>query len=477
MDKYVMKFKFIIMETQKIIEKILSDVRYWEFRTISGETNGISLWNGKIHNIGNAATSSFSIRVLFKNGWGFASSSLPYDIRSIGDVTTDSIENIAKIALKNAKISHRFSKRDIKIRTEIAINDSVQTNVKILPSDIPLDKKINLLFEYDKRINDNRIKSKFFSYSDVGSEKKFMNSEGSEIKQKEAKVIVGTEMMAEEGDKRETNFSKHAKTAGFETTDNFEEEVDKVAKDVIKMLNGKNVQGGNFPIVADGDLTGVIIHEALGHAAEGDAIIQGESCLENLIKKKISASINVVDDPTIDGMFGSFFYDDEGIKAGKKYIIKNGILENFLNSRETAATLGNGNEPGNARAQGNSIPLVRMSNTFIEPQDYESDEMLSEIKDGFYLKGSRGGEVDITKGTFQFYAKECYKIKNGEIGKVLKGVSLIGNIFDVLNNIDAVGKKKYDALSPGMCGKGGQDVPVDGLNPPVRIRNVMIGST
>jgi len=439
-----MKIKFIIMEVYKIIEKILSDVRYWESRTISGEANGISLWNGKIHNIGNSATSSFSIRVLFKNGWGFASSSLPYDINSIedaNDTTRNIIENIAKTALKNAKISHQFSKRDIKIQTGIAVKDSVQTNVKISPSDISLDEKINLLFNYDKQINDNRIKSKFFSYSDVGAEKKFMNSEGSEIKQKEVKVIVGTEMIAEEGNKRETNFSKHAKTAGFETTDNFEEEVDKVAKDVIKMLNGKNVHGGNFPVVADGDLTGVIIHEALGHAAEGDAVIQGESCLENLIKKKISTSINVVDDPTIEGMFGSFFYDDEGIKAGKKYIIKNGILENFLNSRETAATLGNGNEPGNARAQGNSIPLVRMSNTSIEPQDYELDEMLSEIKDGFYLKGSRGGEVDITKGTFQFYAKECYKIKKGEIGEVLKGVSLIGNIFDVLKNIDAVGRK------------------------------------
>ncbi len=462
------------METINVIEKILNhNVRYWEFKTISGETNSISVWNGKIHKIANSATSSFSIRVLYKNGWGFASSSL-----QPAGKTIENIENTAKTALKNAKISHRFSKRDIKIWTGRAVKESVQTNVKILPSDIPLEQKINLLFDWDKRTNDKRLKSKFFSYSDVEAEKKFMNSEGSEIEQKEVKVIVGAEMMAEENNRRETNFSKYAKTAGFETTAHFEEEVDKAAHDVIKMLTGKNVHGGNFPVVADGDLTGVIIHEALGHAAEGDAIIHGESCLENLIKKKIFAPINVVDDPTIEGLFGSFFYDDEGIKAKKKYIIKNGILENFLHSRETSATLGNKSEskPGNARAQGNSIPLVRMSNTFIEPQDYELDDMISEIKDGFYLKGSRGGEVDITKGTFQFYAKECYKIKNGEVGEILKGVSLMGNIFDVLKNIEAVGKKKYAALSPGMCGKGWQDVSVDGINPPVRIRNVMIGS-
>jgi len=462
------------METGKIIEKILSNATYWEFKTISGETNNISVWNGKIHTIANSVISSFSIRVLYKNGWGFASSSLPYGSEHIKNLD---IENIAKIGLKNAKISDMFSKRVLKIYTGKAIKDSVQTKVKISPSDIPLEEKIDLLFDYDRRINDKRIKSKFFSYSDAEIEKKFINSEGSELKQKKSIVSVGTEMMAEEGNRRETNFSKYAKTAGFETTAHFEEEIDKVAKDAVRMLNGKNVQGGNFPIVADGELTGVIIHEALGHAAEGDAVMQEESCLKNLINKKISADINVVDDPTIEGLFGSFFYDDEGIKAKKKYIIKEGILKNFLHSRETAATIEDKNEPGNARAQGNSIPLVRMSNTFIEPQDYEFDEMISEIKNGFYLKGSKGGEVDITKGTFQFYAKECYKIKNGKIGEILKGVSLMGNIFDVLKNIEAVGKKKYAKLSPGMCGKGGQEVPVDGFNPPVRIKKVMIGST
>ncbi|OQX19042.1 MAG: hypothetical protein BWK75_06070 [Candidatus Altiarchaeales archaeon A3] len=457
------------MNEKRAVEKILNNnnARYWEFKTISGETYNISVWNGKIHEIANSTTHSFSIRVLYKNGWGFAGSSLPFNLQNIEETT--------KIALNNAKISHQFSKRNIEIYTGEAIKKSVETKTKILPSDVSLEEKVNLLFNYDKRLNNKLLKSKVFSYSDGTFEKKFKNSEGSEITQRNIKVVVGTEMLAEENGRRETNFSKYAKTAGFETTNNFEKEIDETEKCLIRMLKGKNVKGGNFPVVADGVMTAVIIHEALGHAAEGDAIIQGQSCLENLIKKKISSKIDVIDDPTVDGLFGSFFYDDEGIKANKKYIIKDGMLKNFLHSRETAALLNN--HPGNARAQGNSIPLVRMSNTFIEPQDYELDDMISEIKDGFYLKGSRGGEVDIVKGTFQFHAKECYKIKNGEICDMLKGVSLMGNIFDVLKNIEAVGKKKYTALSPGMCGKGGQNVPVDGINPPVKIKEVMIGST
>jgi len=468
------------MNEEMAVEKILNNnnIRYWEFMTISGETNGISVWNGKIHEIAGSATHSFSVRILYKNGWGFASISMPF--------SQQNIEETAKKALKNGKFSNKFSKRNIKIYTGKAIKDFAETRTKILPSDVSLEEKVHLLFDYDKRVNNDIIKSKFFSYSDSIFEKKFMNSEGSEITQRDVRVVVGTEMLAEKNGRRETNFSKYAKTAGFETTDNFENEIDETEKCLIKMLKGKNVRGGNFPVVADGVMTAVIIHEALGHAAEGDAVIQEQSCLENLIKNKISSKIDVIDDPTIDGLFGSFFYDDEGIKANKKYIIKDGVLENFLHSRETAAMLMNNkthsedkneNYAGNARAQGNSIPLVRMSNTFIEPQDYELDEMISEIKDGFYLKGSRGGEVDIVKGTFQFYAKECYKIKNREIVGMLKGVSLMGSIFDVLKNIEVVGKKKYVSLSPGMCGKGGQNVPVDGINPPVKIKNVMIGST
>jgi len=455
------------METEKIIEKILSNATYWEFKTISGETNYISVWNEKIHTIANSIISSVSIRVLYKNGWGFASSSLP--------LTKSNIEDVAKKALKNAKISDENNKRRIEIYKGDAIKDYVETKVKIYPEDVSLEEKINLLFDYSRRIKNDKIKSKFFAYSDAVSEKKFMNSDGSEITQKDIRVIVSVDLTGKENGRTETNFSKYAKTGGFETTKNFENEIDNVEKTLMKMLKGKNVKGGNFPIVADGVLTGTIIHEALGHAAEGDAVIHDESCLKNLIKKKISSKINVVDDPTIEGLFGSFFYDDEGIKGKRKYIIRDGILENFLHSRETAPVL-NG-EPGNARAQGNSMPLVRMSNTFIEPQDYDLDEMISEIKDGFYLKGSKGGEVDIVKGTFQFNANECYKIRNGEICEILKSVSLIGNIFDVLNNIDAVGKEKYADVSPGICGKEGQNVPVDGLNPPVRIKKVMIGST
>lgn len=448
------------------VEKILKDVRYWECKKINVKTNNISVWNGKIYDITASETSAFSIRILYKNGWGFATTSLPLNSRNI--------EIVIKNALKNAKISNKFSKRKIDVYTNKAIKDAVKTKTKIFPLDVSLDEKVNLLFDYDKEINDKRIRSKFFTYSDRVLEKKFVSSEGSDITQEDAKVVISTEMMAEENGRRETNFAKYAKTGGFEITNNFEVEINETANCLFRMLKGKNVNGGNFPVVADGTLTAVIIHEALGHAAEGDAIIQGRSCLGNLIKKEISSKINVVDDPTIEGLFGSFFYDDEGVKAGKKYILKDGVLENFLHSRETAVKFKS--IPGNARAQGNSIPLVRMSNTFIEPQDYELNEMISGIKDGFYLKGSRGGEVDITKGTFQFYAKECYKVKNGEIDDMLKGVSLMGNIFDVLKNIDAVGKKEFASSSPGICGKGGQNVAVDGINPAVRIRSILIGS-
>lgn len=118
--------------------------------------------------------------------------------------------------------------------------------------------------------------------------------------------------------------------------------------------------------------------------------------------------------------------------------MKNGILKSFINSRETAYQL-NMNPTGNARAAFGHEPLVRMSNTYLKPRDQSFDELIEDVKEGVYLKGSRGGQVDTTRGTFQFNAERSFKIENGRITTPLRDVSMSGNILEVLKNVDAVG--------------------------------------
>ncbi|WP_169791821.1 TldD/PmbA family protein, partial [Thermococcus celericrescens] len=170
---------------------------------------------------------------------------------------------------------------------------------------------------------------------------------------------------------------------------------------------------------------------------------------------------------------GSYVYDDEGIRARRVEIIRDGVLVNYLNDRETSALLGL--EPnGHGRAQGyNYQPLVRMSNTYVEPGDWSFEEMVEEVKNGLYMVGDKGGEVDTAGGTFTFGAREGYVIENGKVKEMVRDVALSGSILDVLKNIRAIGNDlKVDF--PGYCGKG-QWVPVDDGGPHVLTRALVGG--
>jgi len=172
-----------------------------------------------------------------------------------------------------------------------------------------------------------------------------------------------------------------------------------------------------------------------------------------------------VDDPTLPGKFGSYAYDDEGLPGKRVEIIKNGVLNEYLNDRETAALLGlvpNGH--GRAQSYAHQ-PLVRMSNTYVEAGTWEPEEIFEEVRHGLYMIGDKGGEVDVATGTFTFGAKEGYIVENGELKVHLRDVSLSGNLLEVLRSIKAIGRDVRIQF-PGYCGKG-QWVPVDDGGPHV----------
>jgi TldD protein len=229
-----------------------------------------------------------------------------------------------------------------------------------------------------------------------------------------------------------------------------------------------------MPVIADPDLAGVFAHEAVGHASEADLVSTGDSCFAGRIGERIgSEMVTIRDDATVPGMNGRMVYDDEGVKAGNKVLIRKGILNDFIQSRETAAKL-NMTPNGGARAESyHGRPLVRMSNTFFEKGDRDFKELLEGVKLGVYAKGTRGGQVNTAQGFFQFNAQESYLIENGEITKPLRDVSLSGRTLDILKLIDGVGKDK-DLTGVGICGKG-QMVPVGDGGPHIRIARCVVG--
>ena len=182
--------------------------------------------------------------------------------------------------------------------------------------------------------------------------------------------------------------------------------------------------------------------------------------------------ITVIDDATRKDGFGHFAYDVEGSNSNKNVLVEDGVLKTVLSSRESAKKLGL-ESSGNARSSIKNKPLVRMSNTYIKPGDSSFDELIGDMHDGIYLKGSRGGQVDTGKGIFQFNAVEAYKIENGELSTHLRDVSLSGSTLDILNNVVGVGSDFK--LNVGFCGKDGQTVPVGDGGPHIKVSKATVG--
>ena len=246
-------------------------------------------------------------------------------------------------------------------------------------------------------------------------------------------------------------------------------------KSAIRLLSAERAPSGTMPLIADPDLTGVYIHEALGHPCEADLVSSGDSCLAGKLGEKIgNEMVTVSDDPTIRGGYGAYPIDDEGVNVREKKLIVNGVLKEYLNHRQTAAEFGL--EPnGGARAQdGLHHPLVRMSNTVIHGGTYDSlDDLAEDIQYGVYACGSRGGQVDTGRGSFQFAAQEAWLIENGKITKPLKDVSVSGLTLEILKNVNGL-TKDSSLAGPGFCGKG-QTVPVGDGGPTMRISDALVG--
>ena len=243
---------------------------------------------------------------------------------------------------------------------------------------------------------------------------------------------------------------------------------------VINLLSSVAAKGGSYDVVMDPILNGVMTHEAFGHAAEADNWPSHSTVLEDKVGKEVGPEyLSLTDDPTLEGQRGSFEYDWEGTKSKKRSLVKNGILTELLHNLETSSRLEM--EPnGAARCQSfMHFPLPRMSNTFMEPGDWNVDELIQDTKTGILLCSFNYGYTQSAKGQFMFQASHGYIIENGEKGQMVRDVSLAGNILEILAKVDAIGNDFE--LDAGSCGKSGQAVPTMTGGPHARILDVPVG--
>jgi TldD protein len=443
-------------------EHYLPKTGFSEIRAAVVKNNCLSIKNGEVEAINTGSLNVFSIRVLQKGAFGFASTN---DFGKIRDTI--------KRALKLAGISQKANLESELSREEISA-DRINSGFKINPQDIPLEQKTKELLEINKSMKLEKIVSYDTNYSDANVNWFYLNSKGSRISWDYVASFLSFASYAKEQTIQEARES-FGGFLGYELVEKHWENAEKISKRAQALLKAQLVPSGIYDVVIGPKMAGTLAHEAVGHACEADSILTGESCLRGKLGEKIATEyVTICDNPTIEGAFGFYPYDDEGVKARKNILVENGVLKQYMHSRETAHKMKT-NSTGNARAQGiDASPIVRMSNTYFEPCDFEFDELI-ELKKGIYIEGLRGGAVDISTGNYQFGAEQGFLIENGELTKPLRDIVVFGNVLETLKNIDGV-DKNFKGFHPGICGKGLQSCRVADGGPNIRIRGVRVGS-
>ncbi|MDD5530564.1 MAG: TldD/PmbA family protein [bacterium] len=448
-----------------VLKKALSnaDVDYAEIHLEEREVTEVFYRGKELESIGTRREYGGNVRAYHKGGWGFVSFN-----------QLANLDDCVKSACNHAKLT---SSGDGKLNFTPKVKDKISLNLKNDPRYVPLEEKELLARNYNSIIMSSPlIQSTSVVYRDTYSNRTFVNTLGSDIKEEQLYCGILLGALAKDGTNVQSASHSISKTTGYDTVLGLEKEAERVTKEACDLLKAEKVSAGVYTVVADPHLAGVFCHEAFGHLSEADHAYGNPQLMEvmKLGKRFGRDELSIIDDGSFPGQQGSYKYDDEGTPSQKTYLIKDGILSGRLHSVETAGKL---NEPvtGNARAITYRFkPIVRMSCTCIEPRDKSFEEMISEIDNGIYAKESLGGMTQLEM--FTFSAAKAYLIKNGKIGPMVRDVMLSGNIFKTLQDIDAIGNDMKVFGSLGGCGKDGQGpLPVSMGSPHIRIKNVVIG--
>ncbi len=415
--------------------------------------------------------SGLSVRVLVHGSWGLASTT-----RLERPAVREAVERALKIARSSAKRARQVELAEVEV-----VERSFSSPCKLRPVDVAPEEKVELLVDMNREaLSVEGVKNAMARLGAIEEYLYFASTEGARLSLDRTLTGIMYSSVAEHEGRMERTWDSYSACAGWELV----KEVDWAgeARDIsllaVETAKVESPKAGAYPVVVDGRLIGLLIHEAFGHATEGDLVASGDSVLRGRLGQVVaSEQVSIVDEGTAPG--GIYVpFDDEGVLKGRTVVVERGVLKAFLTSREVAARLGLP-PTGNGRAQDfANFPIVRQTNYHMEPGDHTLEELIEDIKFGYFLKGRsrRGGQVETGMGTFTFRAGPSHVIRNGEICELVRGVAMSGDILEALKLVEAVGREVELRTSVfGGCGKYAQTVRVGLGGPPVRISRMVVG--
>jgi len=440
-------------------------------RSVESVSSSILVQDGKANKAFSSSGFGLSVRVLVDHCWGFASA----DTVSLANARSCLDE-----AIGLSRASARFVEEKVQLAPSEPRIDSERSVGRLMPDEMPAAEKVRRVLTFEQAGRDageGKVVNSIVSYSDLFQIETLANTLGTRIRRETSRSVIGAQMVVADGDQLQRATEYDAVIGGPELLlDTDPEELSVLAtRKALALLSAKKCPAGKFTVIFHPSITGLLVHEALGHNAEADAVSAGQSILEGRLGEMLAApGVTIVDDSTVPGAYGSFKYDSEGTPGSRRVIIERGKLVGYLHSLETAGKFGVAPN-GAARAEGyDAKPIVRMSNTFMERGTVPFDEMVRGVERGIYLEDGHWGYVFVQKGQFICYAGRARMIEHGRLGEPLRDVSISSMTIDTLRNIDAVGDD-FEMDMPGMCGKDGQSAATDAGGPHVRVREVVVG--
>ena len=439
-------------------------------RVFESENTGITRQDGRADKLNSGASKGLGVRVLKDHAWGFA---------SVADFNSDSAFAALDEAIAMAEASSARSDQAVVADVE-GVECEVTAKVEIDPRSVSVGRKMKALEGYEQaaiRVAGEKLANSVVGYQDRADTETICNTQGTYVRKESIRTIMYNLIVVRDGSILQKSRGRVGEPVGFELVERTtaEEFTEKSAHLALTLLTAAPPPAGKFPVIFHPSVTGLLTHEAIGHNAEADAVLSGSSIIEGKLGEKIASElVTIIDDSTIPGKWGSFDYDSEGTPSSRRVIIEKGVLKGYMHSLETAAKMGV-KPNGSARAQDYGCrPIVRMSNTYIEPGDSTFEELVKGIDLGVYLRGGEYGYVFCERGQYTCHAGEAIMIRNGELAEHIRDVSVAGMTLETLMNIDAV-SNDFEMNMPGTCGKDGQGMYVDNGGPHIRVKELVVG--
>jgi len=424
--------------------------------------------DGRLKSASYDSTEGFGLRVVAGETAGYAHSS-----------------EISAAAIGRAATSAALAKRGYSGEAAEGPRD---TNARLYGDEDPLASpgfadKVALLQEIDAfaRDRDPRVAQVMASLAGERRVIEILRADGRLIRDVRPLARINVQITVEKDGRRENGSSGAGGRAGFEawiTPDRWREQVEEALRQALVNLEAVDCPAGEMDVVLGAGWNGVLLHEAVGHGLEGDFNRKGASAFSGRIGEQVAArGVTVFDDGAIEGRRGSLTVDDEGTPTSRTMLIEDGILVGYMHDRQSARLMGLA-ATGNGRRQSYAhVPMPRMTNTGMLNGTSNRPEMIASTKRGLYCANFGGGQVDITNGKFVFQCTEAYLIEDGRITTPVKGATLIGDGPSALTRVTMIGDDFAFDPGIGVCGKGGQGVPVGVGQPSLKITGLTVGGT